>query len=549
MTASSAGHTYEAGSLRAPWWKTGVIYQVYPRSFQDANGDGIGDLQGILERLDYLNDGTEASLGIDAIWLNPIYPSPMADFGYDISNYCDVHGIFGDMATFDSLLQGCHARGIKVILDFVPNHSSNQHPWFLESRSDRRNPKRDWYIWRNPRPDGSLPNNWGSNFGGPAWEWDDGTRQYYYHQFLKQQPDLNWRNPQVRQAMFDVLRFWLDRGVDGFRMDVVGMILKHPAMPDQPPDPAASGSLPANDLYNRQLHLYDQDQVEVHELIREMRGLLDDYKDRCAIGEVWYELPRWVRYYGEEGNELHLPFNFRLIDVPWQAASIRQAVNELEEALPSFAWPNYVLGNHDCPRLASRIGREQTRLAAMLLLTLRGTPTLYYGDEIGLENGSISADRMQDPWGLRLGAGHNRDVCRTPMQWDTSPHAGFTSGEPWLPVSVNYPTHNVYQYHQDPGSLLNLYRRLIWLRRCSPVLQLGSYQPFEINTPDSYIYIRQIDSERWLIALNFGDRPAIVRVNSGKVNVLLSTCMDRRGSEPGNRLELRGHEGVIAQIG
>ncbi|MEJ5224193.1 MAG: alpha-amylase family glycosyl hydrolase, partial [Anaerolineales bacterium] len=381
--------TFTQNSLH--WWQIGVVYQVYPRSFKDTNADGIGDLNGIIEKLDYLHD-----LGIQAIWLSPFYPSPMADFGYDVADYCNVDPLFGTLDDFDRLVAGAHQRGIKIIIDWVPNHTSDQHPWFRESRASRDNPKRDWYIWRDARPDGSLPNNWGSFFGGPAWTFDPLTGQYYLHQFVKEQPDLNWRNPQVRAAMYDTLRFWLRRGVDGFRMDVIGLIIKDKDLRDNPLNPHADPNLPPNDLHGRLIHRYNMDQDEVHPILREIRAVLDEFDDRCAIGELWGEYDRWVRYYGQHGEELHLPFNFRLMWEPWQAAAMRRSVDAMEAALPPFAWPNYVLGNHDQPRLATRFGGQaQARLAAMMLLTLRGTPTLYYGDELGMENGVIPPEKIQ----------------------------------------------------------------------------------------------------------------------------------------------------------
>jgi alpha-glucosidase len=349
------------------WWQRGVVYQIYPRSFMDSNGDGIGDLPGIIQKLDYLNDGSQNSLGIDAIWLSPFQRSPMADFGYDVADYCDVDPIFGTLADFDRLVEETHRRGMKIIIDYVPNHTSDQHAWFVESRSSRDNPKRDWYIWRDPKPDGSPPNNWGSFFGGPAWTLDPTTGQYYLHQFVKEQPELNWHNSEVRQAMLDVLRFWLDRGVDGFRMDVIGLLIKDTELRDNPPNPNARPDLPENDLHGRQLHVYTEDQDGVHDIIKDIRALLDSYPDKCAIGELWGPMERWVRYYGKNGNELHLPFNFRLMWLPWSAQAMRASVDEMEAALPPFAWPNYVLGNHDQARMATRFGGEdQARLAAMM---------------------------------------------------------------------------------------------------------------------------------------------------------------------------------------
>jgi alpha-glucosidase len=524
----------------------GVIYQIYPRSFKDTNGDGIGDLQGIIEKLDYLNDGTPNSLGVDAIWICPFYPSPMADFGYDVSDYCDVDPLFGNLTTFDRLVREAHQRNIRVIIDYVPNHTSDQHPWFLESRSSRHNPKRDWYIWRDPKP-GGLPNNWGGVFGGPAWEWDERTGQYYFHQFLKEQPDLNWRNPEVRAAMLDVLRFWLERGVDGFRMDVVGMIFKHPDMPDQPPAPQWPSSPRPNDFYARQAHLYDQDQDEVYEMTREFRRFVEAHGDKCLIGEIlWHDMPRWVRYYGRNGDGLHLPFYFRLLETPWEAGAVRRAVDELEAAIPPFAWPNHVLGNHDRDRLASRCGPEQTRVAAMLLLTLRGTPTLYYGDEIGLESGDIPPDKAQDPWGVSIGPERNRDRCRTPMQWDDGPHAGFAVGEPWLPVSTDYRQRNVAVQGADPASLLNLYRRLLWYRRHSLALQSGAYSPLP-SEQGCYAYQRKLGTEQKLVALNFTNREKSVTLSRSGL-LAISTYLDRGGEASGPQISLRPHEGVIVEL-
>ena len=353
-----------------------MIYQIYPRSFQDSDGDGVGDLAGVERRLDYL-----ASLGIDAIWLSPIFPSPMADFGYDVADYCGVDPLFGTLADFDRLLAAAHERGLKLLLDFVPNHSSDQHPWFVESRSSRGNPKRDWYVWRDPAPDGGPPNNWISDFGGSAWEWDKTTGQYYLHAFLKEQPDLNWRNPEVRAAMLDVMRFWFDRGVDGFRIDVLWHMVKHADFPDNPVNQAWAEGEPD---YTRVHQLHSTDQPEVHEVAAEMRSLADSYGERLLVGEIYLPIERLVRYYGADDPGVHLPFNFQLIDLPWDAATIGMAIRQYELILPENGWPNWVLGNHDRPRIAAKIGEAQARVAATLLLTLRGTPTIYYGDEIGI---------------------------------------------------------------------------------------------------------------------------------------------------------------------
>lgn len=538
-----------AANTKTNWWKYGVIYQIYPRSFMDSNRDGVGDLQGVIEKMDYLNDGTKNSLGVDALWLSPIFPSPMADFGYDVADYCDIDPLFGNLATIDRLVAEAHRRNMKVILDYVPNHTSDRHPWFVESRSDRKNPRRDWYIWRDAKPDGSLPNNWGSAFGGPAWEWDERTGQYYLHSFLKEQPELNWRNADVKAAMLDVLRFWMERGVDGFRMDVVGMLLKDPQLRDNPISKENPGPAGQSDLYYRQQHIHDQDLDEVHAIIREIRAVLDEYPERCGIGELWYALPRWIRYYGIHGDELQLPFNFRLMNQPWNARAIRQSVDELEEALPEFAWPNYVLSNHDAQRLVSRVGEKQARVAAMLLLTLRGTPTLYYGEELGMENAVIAADQMQDPQGLRLGTDQSRDYGRTPMQWTDGPFSGFSTIKPWLPLTQNYREKNVAAENSDPASMLNLFRTLIHFRKEHPVLQSGSYLPVDGESEDCFVFERIGDDEVYLVALNFSNKETSVHLPDGLTGqILVSTYLDGSLLLIRDDLKLRNDEGVILKV-
>ncbi len=535
-------------SLNLHWWQCGAVYQIYPRSFKDTTGNGVGDLQGVIEKLDYLY-----ALGIDALWLSPFYPSPMADFGYDVADYCDVDSLFGDLATFDRLVKGAHDRGLKIIIDWVPNHTSDQHPWFVESRSRRDNPKRDWYIWRDPAPDGGLPNNWGSFFGGPAWTYDALTGQYYLHQFCKEQPELNWRNPEVKAAMFDTLRFWMERGVDGFRMDVIGLIIKDKDLRDNPPNPDAPPDLPANDLFGRLLQVYNMDQDDVHPVIREIRGVLDEYDDRCGIGELWGPLDRWVKYYGEDGDELHLPFNFRLMDgMAWDAGQMRAVVDSMEAALPDFAWPNYVLGNHDRTRLATRFGGEaQARVAAMLLLTLRGAPTIYYGEEIGMADVPIPPEKIQDPQGVNLGPERTRDVCRTPMQWDAGPNAGFSPPgvETWLPLAADYATRNVAALTADPKSILTLYRRLLGLRRTRPTLCSGAYRAVDVAHDDVYVYYRAVFGERYLIALNFAAEPRALAIpNETAGRILLSTHLDREEAVSLDALTLRANEGVIIAL-
>ncbi len=538
--------THNDQGAQGLWWQRGVIYQIYPRSFMDSNGDGIGDLPGITSKLDYLQ-----WLGVDAIWISPIYPSPMADFGYDVADYTDIEPTFGTLADLDYLLAQAHARNLKLILDFVPNHTSCEHPWFLESRSSRDNPKRDWYLWADPKPDDSPPNNWLSVFGGSAWEWDGATGQYYLHSFLKEQPDLNWRNPEVRKAMLDVLRFWLDRDVDGFRIDVIHFLIKDSQLRDNPPartvDPFHSPEYAAFE------HIYDKNRPEVHDIIRQFRRLLDEYEERMAVGEVYLEnIQDWASYYGKQLDELHLPFNFRLIRTPWNAAAVRRSVDELEAVLPPGAWPNYVLGNHDQHRLASRIGTAQARVAAMLLLTLRGTPTLYYGDEIGMADVEIPPGREQDPWGKQVpGLGLGRDPERTPMQWDTSPNAGFSKGpaEPWLPVAPDYEAVNVKVQRADPTSMLSLYRRLIWTRKELPALHSGRYRAVDNVPGDCFVYLREHAEQRMLVALNFSaDEQRLSLPDLGSGRLVISTHLDREGTIDLAALHLRGHEGVIVEL-
>lgn len=518
------------------WWQKGIIYQIYPRSFQDSNGDGIGDLSGILQRLDYLT-----WLGVDAVWLSPIFPSPMADFGYDVSDYTGIHSIFGTMDEFDALLEAVHERGLKLLLDLVPNHTSNHHSWFLEARSSRDNPKRDWYLWRDPAPGGGVPNNWRSVFGGPAWTLDEATGQYYYHAFLKEQPDLNWRNPDVQDAMMDVMRFWFDKGVDGFRIDVLWHLIKDKRWRDNPHNPDYD---PDEAPYNELIPTFSTDQPEVHDIVERMRSVADSYGDRLLIGEIYLPIHKLVVYYGQGGSGVHLPFNFQLITLPWDAEEIDAVVSEYEGALPSDGWPNWVLGNHDQPRVASRVGQEQARIAAMLLLTLRGTPTLYYGDEIGMQNVDVPPDRVRDPQARNLGRRLGRDPARTPMQWDASENAGFTSGTPWLPLDPNYDRVNVEKLRNDPSSILSLCRRLIAVRSESAALAVGDYTPVEIGH-DIYAYVRQFADERVLVLLNFDDLGQTVSIPEYRGSIVLCTHLDREGEQIAGEIELRGDEGVI----
>ena len=491
------------------WWQSGVIYQVYPRSFQDTNGDGVGDLAGIERRLDHLVD-----LGVDAVWISPIYPSPMVDFGYDVADYTGVHPLFGSLADFDRLLAAAHAKGLRILLDFVPNHSSDQHPWFLESRSSRTNPKRDWYIWRDPAPDGGPPNNWISDFGGPAWEWDEATGQYYYHAMLREQPDLNWRNPELKAAMLDAMRFWFDRGVDGFRIDILWHMIKAAHFPDNPVNQDWRVGMPE---MHKVLQLHSTDQPEVFAIAAEMRALADSYGDRVLVGEIYLPVERLMAYYGKAGEGVHLPFNFQLIDAPWHARALHRMVQDYEAALPPGGWPNWVLGNHDRPRIVTRVGGAQARVAAMLLLTMRGTPTIYYGDELGLADVAIPPDKVQDPRELREpGFGFGRDPVRTPMPWDASANAGFTTGEPWLPLNPDWPTRNVAAESGNPESMLSLYRDLLRLRRAHPALSIGSVRFIEAEG-DVLAYERSDGQDRVVVALNLGDKAHDVDLPTGEV--------------------------------
>jgi alpha-glucosidase len=493
-------------------------------------------------------------LGIDVIWISPIYPSPMADFGYDVADYTDIHPLFGDLKAFDHLLEQAHQRGLKVLIDFVPNHTSDEHAWFKESRTSRRNPKRNWYIWRPAKPDGSPPNNWSSAFGGPAWEWDAKTKQYYLHLFDVKQPDLNWRNPKVQAAMFDVLRFWLKRGVDGFRVDVAGFMIKDRQLRD---NPYAGYERDMKNLWRYQEHVYDMDRPEVHNIVRKFRAVTEEFDgDRVLVGEVFFRpLPRWIRYYGKlrpngQLDGYHLPFNFALSGQPWRADAFRAAINEIETELPPQAWPNNVLGNHDSPRLGSRFGRESIRPAGMLLLTLRGTPTLYMGEEIGMLNGEIPPDKLQDPPALKIGPEAGRDPCRTPFQWSAEKYAGFSTADPWLPVAAGYQQCNVTAESADPRSVLALYKTLLRYRRETPALNRGSYRALNDSPADCFVFVREHEGQRRLVAINYGGKPQVVNASSvaAEGRVVISTEMDRTESVKLGALSLRPYEGVVVEL-
>jgi len=509
------------------WWQRGVVYQIYPRSFADSNGDGVGDLAGIIEHLDHLE-----TLGVDAIWLSPIYPSPMKDFGYDVSDYTGVHPLFGSLEDFDQLVAAAHARKLKVILDFVPNHTSDQHPWFRESR--------------DPAAGGGPPNNWLSCFGGSGWQLDAQTGQYYYHAFLPEQPDLNWRNPEVVEAMLGVLRFWLDRGVDGFRVDVLWHLVKDEDFRDNPSNPAWR---PGMDPYQALVPVQTTDRPEVQDIVARLRRLLDEYDERVLIGEIYLPVERLVKYYGVNLRGAQLPFNFQLVHAPWNAPQIARLIEEYEPSVAAKEWPNWVLGNHDQHRIASRVGAAQARVAAMLLLTLRGTPTLYYGDEIGMRDVDIPPGRVQDPVERNVpGLGLGRDPERTPMQWNAEAHAGFSTHEPWLPVAPDYREVNVAVQRDAAKSMLRLYVELIALRRGEAALEVGRFELMKTGD-DVLAYVRRgrREESEFLIALNLGTEPRTLALAGGGT-VALSTHLDRWLEPLAGEVRLRADEGVIVRL-
>lgn len=523
------------------WWQEGIIYQVYPRSFYDTNNDGVGDIPGIIEKLDYLQ-----WLGVNIIWLSPVYSSPMKDFGYDISDYTDVQPIFGTLNDLDRLIAQAHSKGMKIIMDLVPNHTSDQHLWFLESRSSKDNPKRDWYIWHDA-VDGQVPNNWLSVFGGSAWEWDETTGQYYYHAFLKEQPDLNYRNPEVVQAMLNVMHFWLRKGIDGFRVDVMWHLIKDKQLRNNPPNPAWQEHMVT---YDSLLPIFSTDQPEVHALVTEMRNILDQYDDRMMIGEVYLPIDKLVTYYGVNNNGAHLPFNFLLLQAQWDAMHIARLVDEYMVALPERAWPNWVLGNHDQLRIRSRVGLQQCRIAAMLLLTLQGTPTMYYGDEIGMPDVPIPRDEVQDPQGLNMPDKNvSRDPCRTPMQWDDNQYAGFSPAKPWLRIDKSYKKENIAIQRNATDSMLLFYKRLIALRQAEPSLKTGKYERI-FTDRQGMAYLRSQDgSDAFLIVLNFRHAPAYITIlGNYRGTVEVATTTELEGKTIEDIIYLSGDEGIIVRL-
>src|SRR4051812_44559623 len=523
---------------KAQWWRSAVVYEIAPISFQDINGDGKGDLKGIEGRIDYLE-----WLGIDAVWLTPFFPSPKLDFGYDIADYCAVDPTFGSLEDFDRLVARLHRRGIKLLIQFVPNHTPNQHPWFVESRSSRTSPKRDWYVWVDPAPNGGPPNNWLSRFGGSVWQWDQTTEQYYYHSFLLEQPDLNWRNPEVRAAMAEVLRFWMRRGVDGFRVDASAVLAEDALLRDDPVDPEADETTPPP---QRLMRVFSDDRPESLHYIEEMRRIIDEFDHRLLCGEVQGKTDRIGHFYGNAHPRLHLPLNFALLDSPWNAFSLQAAIDAYFNAIPDAAWPDWVIGGHDKHRIASKLGQAQARVLAMLVLTLKGTAFFFAGDELGAERAKIPKDAIQDPFEkLVPGYDLNRDPERVPMSWDATRNGGFTTGDPWLPMGDTI-RRNVADLRNSERSILQLYKQLIQLRKQTPALHSGDYAPMR-SRDDVLVYQRYTEAERFTVMLNLSHEARRSPLPE-RGTVVLSTYLDESDRAVSDFVTLRPDEGIIVKM-
>ena len=503
------------------WWRGGVIYQIYPRSFHDANGDGIGDLAGITARLDHV-----AALGVDAVWLSPFFKSPMKDFGYDVSDYRDVDPTFGTLADFKALLARAHALGLKVIIDQVMSHSSDQHEWFRQSRASQDNPYSDWYVWAEARPDGTPPNNWQSVFGGSAWQWDTRRCQYYLHNFLASQPDLNFHNPKVQQAALDVMRFWLDLGVDGFRLDAINFCFHDAQLRDNPAGGRPDGSdptAPPSNPYAWQVHKYDKSQPEMLAFLRRIRALMNEYPDTTTVGEIGDQSGVvMVAQYTDGGDKLHMAYCFDLLAAEHSAGYVHGVIEKFER-LAGSGWPSWALSNHDTARVASRWGGAHpppllVQLAPALQLALRGTPCIYQGEELGLPESAVAYADLQDPYGIEMWPEFKgRDGCRTPMAWDSrKPDLGFGSGarRAWLPVDQNHRSFAVDLQCKDPGSTLNFYRHLLAWRRGHPALISGSLELWPRHE-QVLAFVRRLGSERILCAFNLSERPATLALPAG----------------------------------
>jgi alpha-glucosidase len=520
------------------WWRGALIYEIAAISFQDSNGDGQGDLPGILQRIDYLS-----WLGVGAVWLTPIYKSPNHDFGYDIADFCSVDPRFGTLEDFDKVVQALHDSGIRLIIDLVPNHTSDQHVWFKESCGSRNNSKCDWYIWAEAGANGGPPNNWLSRFGGSAWAWCEERRQFYYHSFLPSQPDLNWRNLNVREAMASTMRFWLDRGVDGFRVDASAVLIKDELLRDNPLDPDADHKTPPPQA---SIPVFTDDRPEAMECIEYIREVLDQYDGRLLCGEVQGKTDRIGHFYGHNKPRLHLPLNFALLDSDWNAISLQATIDAYFNAIPKSAWPDFVIGGHDKHRVASKLGQAQARVLAMLLMTIKGTPFLFAGDEIGSEQVSIPSELVHDPFEkLVKGFDLGRDPERAPLRWDDTDRGGFTTGEPWLPLTQNR-ARNIMAQQRDGRSLLNLYRELIELRRQEPCLVKGEYRPRRAKN-DVFSFVRALSERQILVGLNISGEPRLWDWR-GHGTILLSTGLDRALREIEGPIHLKPNEGVIVRL-
>jgi alpha-glucosidase len=526
--------------LDPSWWKPGVLYQIYPRSFADSNADGVGDLRGIIERIDYLQ-----WLGIDAIWLSPITVSPNADWGYDVADFRAVDPELGTMADFEALLAVAHERGIRVLLDFIPNHTSDRHPWFVDARTSRTARFRDWYVWADPRPDGSPPNNWVSSFGGPAWTLDAPTGQYFLHNHLREQPDLNWWHEDLRDEFDDILRFWFDRGVDGFRIDVCNVIVKDAALRDNPP---STEDDPLDVQLFGQRPVYNANRPEVHDVLRRWRALADSYDPpRVLLGETPVEeLAELGRYYGNDLDELQLAFNFPFINAPFDAVTMPEIVAGIEGALPPGAWPAWTGSNHDMSRFATRWAHDdprQARAALLMLLGLRGTPVLYQGDEIGLGDTTLEQQDLRDPLGVRYWPAYaGRDAMRTPMHWRKGAGGGFTDAgvRPWLPLGDT--ACNVEDERADPDSILHLARDLLGLRAKTPDLCLGAYSA--LPAPAGVWAWRRGGGHA--IAINCSERDVGLEGLGGRV--LIGTDRSRDAESVEGSVLLRAWEGLVLEL-
>ncbi|GAB3483647.1 alpha-glucosidase [Marinomonas epiphytica] len=526
-----------------PWWRGAVIYQVYPRSFFDANNDGIGDLAGVNGKIPYI-----ASLGVDAIWLSPFFTSPMKDFGYDVSDYCDVDPIFGTLSDFDELIENAHQHGIKVMIDQVLNHTSDQHPWFKESRQSLDNDKADWYIWQDGKPDGTVPNNWLSVFGGPAWHWDSRRRQYYLHNFLDSQPDLNFHNEEVVQAVLDTVEFWLKRGVDGFRLDTANYYYHDLALRDNPPkQEVVEGSIGVrpDNPYAYQLHLYDKSRPENVLFLRRLRALLDRYPGTTTVGEVGCDFSlKTMAEYTQGNDKLHMCYSFDFLTHDASMTHVRKTIEDIENELGD-GWPCWAISNHDVERVASRWGGTQaspelSKIHMALLLTLRGSVCLYQGEELGLHEAELSFEQLVDPFGINFWPEFKgRDGCRTPIPWKDSELAGFTEHpNPWLPIDATQRASAVNIQEDDKHSVLNAYRAFLHLRKQHPALIFGDIT-FLQHSDTSLCFSRSYQGENLIVALNTDQQSVAIPCDDDLTEVALPSSL-KAGKKTNHSIELPG---------